>query len=79
MIFPITQRIKQPTVIIAHRTQIADSVRTVQLAGTYHLVMPSNAREVLALQMLEHQIDKFAPAEGNGVLISESAHRKLNA
>ena len=79
MIFPITQRIKQPTVIIAHRTQIADSVKTVQLAGTYHLVMPHTAREVLALQMLEHQIDKFAPAEGNGVLISESAHRKLNA
>ena len=79
MIFPITQRIKQPWVIIAHRTQVTDSVKTVQLAGTYHLVMPTNAREVLALQMLEHQIDKFAPAEGNGVLISESAHRKLNA
>jgi hypothetical protein len=79
MIFPITQRIKQPTVIIAHRTQVSDTVKTVQLSGTWHLVMPHTAREVLALQMLEHQIDKFAPADGNGVLISESAHRKLNA
>lgn len=79
MIFPITQRIKQPMVIIAERTAYQDTVKTVKLAGIYHLVMPHTAREVLALQMLEHQIEKFAPAEGNGVLISEAAHRKLNA
>lgn len=79
MIFPITQRIKSPTVIIASRSQVADTVKTVQLSGTWHLVMPHTAREVLALQMLEHQFEKFAPANGNGVLISESAHAKLNA
>jgi hypothetical protein len=41
--------------------------------------MPHSAREVLALQMLEHQVEKFAPATGNGVLITEAAHAKLNA
>jgi hypothetical protein len=79
MIFHITQRIKNPTVIVASRTQITDSVTTRQIAGTMHLVMPHSAREVLALQMLEHQKEKFAPAVGNGVLITESAHQKLNA
>ena len=79
MIFPITQKVKSPTVIIAKTTDYQPTVTTVQLSGTWHIVMPHTAREVLALQMLEHQIDKFAPAEGNGVLISESAHRKLNA
>jgi hypothetical protein len=79
MIFPITQRIQRPTVIIAQRTAYADSVRTTERNDTMHLVMPHTAREVLALQMLEHQVEKFAPAEGNGVLITEAAHRKLNA
>lgn len=79
MIFPITQRITAPTVIMASRSEVADTIKTVQLSGTYHLVMPHTAREVLALQLLEHQFEKFAPANGNGVLISEAAHRKLNA
>ena len=79
MIFHITQRIKNPTVIVASRTQVTDSVTTRQIAGTMHLVMPHSAREVLALQMLEHQVEKFAPAIGNGVLITEAAHAKLNA
>jgi hypothetical protein len=79
MIFPITQKVKSPTVIIASRTLVSDTVKTVQLSGTWLLVMPHTAREVLALQMLEHQMEKFAPANGNGVIISESAHEKLNA
>ena len=79
MIFPITQKVKSPTVIMASRSEVADTIKTVQLSGTYHLVMPHTAREVLALQLLEHQFEKFAPANGNGVLISEAAHRKLNA
>ena len=79
MIFQITQKIKRPTVIIASRTQVTDTVTTCEMPGVFHLVMPSNSREVLALQMLEHQVEKFAPATGNGVLITEAAHRKLNA
>ena len=79
MIFHITQKVKNPTVIVASRTQITDSVTTRQIAGIMHLVMPHTAREVLALQMLEHQVEKFAPATGNGVLITEAAHQKLNA
>ena len=44
MIFHITQRIKNPTVIVACRTQVTDSVTTRQIAGTMHLVMPHSAR-----------------------------------
>jgi hypothetical protein len=78
-LFPITQRIKNPTVIITERTETSEGIRAVQRNEVMHLVMPYTSREVFALQFLEHQVDKFAPASGNGVLITENAYRKLNA
>ena len=79
MIFQIHRRIFRPQVIVRERTQREDTYKVIERQDTCLLVSPSNSKEVLALQMLEHQVDKFAPALGNGVLITQEAHRKLNA
>lgn len=39
------------------------------LVGDWFRVFPVTARDVLFLQMLEHRVDKHAPAQGGGVLI----------
>lgn len=42
----------------------------VPLLGKWLRVFPQTARDVSFLRMLEHRVDKFAPASGVGVLIS---------
>lgn len=39
------------------------------LSGDWYRVFPVTARDVCFLQMLEHRVDKFAPASGGGVLV----------
>jgi hypothetical protein len=59
-------------------------ISTIPLKGNWWRVFPSTAKEVLALAMLEHRREKFAPApprgdiNGNGVLISAEALLKLD-
>ena len=79
MIFQIHQRTFRPQVIIRELTQRQDTHKVIEREDTCLLVSPSNSKEVLALQLLEHGVDKFAPASGNGVIITQEAHRKLNA
>lgn len=42
-----------------------------QVLGKWLRVFPQTARDVSFLQMLEHRVDKLAPATGIGVLIAE--------
>lgn len=39
------------------------------LEGRWARVMPRTAKDVLYLQMLEHHRDKFAPYDGDGILV----------
>ncbi len=77
--FPITQLVKKPVVIIADKNINPVGIKYIHREDVMHLVMPYSWREVFALQLLEHQVEKFAPAIGNGVLITDAAHKKLNA
>lgn len=40
------------------------------LSGDWLRVFPQTARDVKFLLMLEHQLDKFAPSSGIGVLVA---------
>jgi hypothetical protein len=53
-----------------------------ELPGKWWRVLPSGesmAREVNALRMLAHREEKFAPAKGHGVLISDDAMKTFRA
>lgn len=78
-IFPINQKIKNPTVVITDKSSNPTAVKLIRRNDVMRLVMPYTWKEVFALQMLELHNEKFAPASGNGVLITESAYMKLNA
>ncbi len=43
------------------------------LPGDWFRVFPATGRDVQFLQMLEHRVDKFAPATGGGVLVHPRA------
>lgn len=43
------------------------------ITGTWARVFPQTASDVFFLQCLEHRVDKFAPANGVGVIVSASA------
>lgn len=48
-----------------------------ELEGRWWRVIPVNAKEVIALQMLSHREEKFAPLEGSGALVSDKALKKF--
>jgi hypothetical protein len=50
-----------------------------QLDGTYYLVEPSCPMEISFLRLLEHRIEKFAPATGEGIIVSAEALAKIDA
>tara|TARA_R100000742_G_C4277774_1_gene99925 strand:- start:176 stop:409 length:234 start_codon:yes stop_codon:yes gene_type:complete len=41
--------------------------------GEFYLVKPSKAKEIFYIQMLGKDIDRFLPAEGEGILVTRSA------
>ena len=43
------------------------------LVGKFYRVSPTTWREVAALQMLVHQHEKYAPAAGNGIIVTVAA------
>jgi hypothetical protein len=44
-----------------------------QIKGDFYRVIPSDAKEVAYIRNLEHRVDKFAPARGNGIIVRCSA------
>jgi hypothetical protein len=83
--FATRQIEKNPVGVVVRRSETArPDVSSKKLTGTWWRVFPKTQRECLALQMLEHRHEKFAPfterfdENGHGVLISASAMAKLS-
>ena len=75
--FEILQKVKNPRVLKPVQLRGLTSFEAHELKGIYYKIIPSNAKEVFALQMLEHRAEKFAPAEGNGILVTAAALAKF--
>lgn len=83
--FPNRQLETAPMGIVVKRGLTAHiHVSSVKLKGAWWRVFPSNQKEWLALTMLEHGREKFAPdcpkssVNGNGALVSHEALQKID-
>ena len=80
-LFHTRQHRINPTVVLIDGVKLdgtPNHVTGIQI-GSFSLVFPNNAREVLALQMMIHHVDKFAPATGGGVIVSNNYLAMLDA
>ena len=73
--FGAKTKVKNPDIIreekdLRYGTPVFNST---QIKGDFYRVIPANAREVTYLRNLEHRVDKFAPARGNGIIVRCSA------
>jgi hypothetical protein len=73
--FGAKTKVKNPDIIredkdLRYGTPVFNST---QIKGDYYRVIPSNAHEVAYIRNLEHRVDKFAPARGNGIIVRCSA------
>jgi hypothetical protein len=73
--FGAKTKVKNPDIIceekdLRYGTPVFNST---QIKGDFYRVIPANAKEVAYLRNLEHRVDKFAPARGNGVIVRCSA------
>lgn len=71
------QKDKNPTVIVGS-AQSTKGLSTEDLKGNFWRVWPTNAKEVFAIQFLEHQLEKFAPHNGTGIILTEEACEKYS-
>lgn len=61
-------------VVATYKVQNGDpNFQEDDLPGEWFRVYPVNGSDVRFLQMLEHRVDKFAPAQGGGVLVHPRA------
>ena len=49
------------------------------ITGAFYRVIPQTPREIQVVRMLDHHVDKFAPAVGNGAIVSAAALEKFDA
>jgi len=74
-------RENNPSVIMPRRDSEADrtSWEAVTILGKFHRVFPTTAKEISAIRMLEHRSEKFAPAHGDGVIITDAVYQNFNS
>jgi len=67
--FPARIAFKYPRVVKSYPVKYQTLYREEEQEGFFHLVFPRDGREHLFLRSLCHQLDKFAPAKGEGILV----------
>lgn len=79
-IFSTAQKEKNPEVVIFNPEVICGTgFDTKFVNGSFFRIIPDGWREIFLIQTLEMYHEKFAPAKGNGLLITKSAFEKLTA
>jgi len=76
----ITQREDNPCVIVPttdDRNQTKFETRHIK--GHFFRCLPKTAKEIFLMQMLEHRKEKFAPANGGGIMLPLETYRKFFA
>ena len=65
------QKERSPRAVVAtYKVQNGDpNFQEDTIPGDWYRVFPATCRDVQFLQLLEHRVDKFAPAAGGGVLV----------
>lgn len=79
--FPTRLKAENPEVIMPEKKASGSSLVSyehVRLSGIFFRVSPQSNREILAIQMLEHHREKFAPAHGDGVIVTFEALQKFH-
>ena len=79
-LFPIRHKVTNPYLIAVNYNKLGNpKFEAEQKEGVFFRVIPDGIKEINALKILEHRLDKFAPATGDGVLITANAMRMLDA
>lgn len=66
-----------PEVVIPWKSRSANT-KIVNAPGQFARVYPKTAHEIKALLRLRHNHDKYAPAIGNGVIVSTRALQMID-
>jgi hypothetical protein len=78
-LFPMRRKAEDPLVIIECGTNRESVVyNRAVMKGQFWHVHPSNLEEISLLRLLDHRVDKFAPAQGEGVYVRMEALAKFD-
>lgn len=79
-LFPFRQTITDPVVIVQDTRDTTSEFhyRGEKMLGNFVLVHPKTPREIYALQMLEHRVEKWAQKDGTGVVLTPLAALKFS-
>jgi hypothetical protein len=78
--FTLSRIENEPSVIVRTPNTENLELQTKVLRGSHRRIFnagPVSGKEVSALRLLEYGVERFAPASGNGVIITEAAFQKF--
>ncbi len=77
--FAISQKVENPSVVITKNGLRGKEFSEEARNGKFRRVFPSNGNEHSAILMLGLQEERFAPAKGDGVIITERAFKNFRS
>ncbi len=67
-----------PRVIVRKDMITGSQFVTCHLKGEYYRIMPFGGKDVYAVSMMVHREEKWAPATGNGIILSKEIVAKFD-
>ena len=78
-IFKLRTLEANPQVIIRKDMVMGSKFVEHQLKGKYYRVLPRSEKEIYAIAMMTHREDKWAPAKGDGVILTKEIVAKFDS
>ena len=69
---------KNPKVIVRRDLETCSEYVEHELKGQYYRILPFGEKDIYALTMMVHREDKWAPAKGNGIILTKEIVAKFD-
>jgi hypothetical protein len=78
-LFVTAEQVKDPEVIKPYIQCGKKEYGRERLAGKFRRVFPHDGKEWAAIMLMDLHVHRFAPASGEGIIISEEAFRQFQS
>lgn len=69
---------RDPFVIVRKESSHGYQFCIERLKGEFYRILPFGPKDIFAVSMMSHREDKFAPANGNGIILTKEIVKKFD-
>jgi len=76
--FKLRSTERDPFVIVRKESSHGYQFCIERLKGEFYRILPFGPKDIFAVSMMSHREDKFAPANGNGIILTKEIVAKFD-